>query len=88
MNDKFNCEQLHWAKEGLVAGAAVSWVKELASRTEEDIITVQEKPGCSAEAARISQASIHLVMSIILSCQATTVRKGRLMDRRCSTRKL
>ena len=52
MNDKFTVEQLHWAKEDLVAGAAVSWVKELASRSEEDSTTVQEKPGGSVEAAK------------------------------------
>ena len=50
-NDKFKVEQLHWAKEGLIAGAAVSWKKELASRVEEDI-TVLENPGGSAEAAK------------------------------------
>ena len=56
MNDKFNDEQLHWAKEGRVAGDAVDWMQEVAScRVDQDIIirnTSVEKPGGSAETAK------------------------------------
>ena len=56
LNDKFNHEQFHWAKEGHIIGAAWSLVQEETSSREEqeNIIraTSVHKPGGSGETAK------------------------------------
>jgi hypothetical protein len=62
MNDKFNQEQLHWAKEGHIVGVADSRMQEVASRMKNNITSIINvdntmatslgKPGGSAETAK------------------------------------
>ena len=72
LNDKFKVEQLHWAKEGHVAGGAVSWIQELASsRVEQDRATSGEKPGGSVDSAKDNpgkHSNIHCSNTFLAGC--------------------